>query len=310
MKILLTGATGFLGSHVVDRLLERQHDVAVLLRPHSDTWRIRAQLPQLTEIRGELARIAEVRQPIADFTPEVLVHLAWGGVENRFRNDTQLQLQNVNETAALVHLATQVGVQHVVGLGSQAEYGPKSATLTVDEPTQPTTLYGATKLAACHLSRVQCELAGVAWSWIRLFSCYGPRDNPSWLIPYLALTLHKGERPQLTAAEQQWDYVYVRDAADAIVRVAELRTATGLFNLGSGEAPTLRHIMETVRDQIDPQLPLGFGEVPYRPDQVMYLRADISRLEKLAGWQAQTPLLEGILQTVAWYRAHPDGRDD
>jgi nucleoside-diphosphate-sugar epimerase len=135
-----------------------------------------------------------------------------------------------------------------------------------------------------------------------VFSTYGPLEDLSWMIPYLIRTLLRRERPSLTACEQQWDYLFGPDAADAIWSVAKTTTATGVFNFGSGRANSLRKIVETLRDAIDPNLPLGIGEVPYRPDQVMHLEADIARLTRATGWTPATSLEEGLKQTVAWHK--------
>ena len=102
----------------------------------------------------------------------------------------------------------------------------------------------------------------------------------------------------MTRGEQLWDFLHVEDAARAFVAAAESHT-NGVFNLGSGEANPLRKVIEMVRDLINPALPLGFGEVPYRPDQVMCLQADIMRITSETGWRPQTPLLEGLAKCVA-----------
>src|SRR5436853_4032228 len=121
------------------------------------------------------------------------------------------------------------------------------------------------------------------------------------MIPYLILGLLRGEKPALTACEQKWDYLFGPDAADAIWSVLQAPSATGVFNLGSGSVASLRKIVETIRDAINPKLQLGIGEVPYRPDQVMHLEADISRLTQATGWTPATALEEGLRRTVAWH---------
>ena len=121
------------------------------------------------------------------------------------------------------------------------------------------------------------------------------------MLPSVILALLRGEKPALTLGEQRWDYLYVEDAVDAIWRAATTSSAQGVFNLGSGEAHTIKSIVERVRDLIDHNLPLGFGEVPYRPDQIMHLQADISRLKQVAGWSPQVSLDEGLRRTVDWF---------
>jgi nucleoside-diphosphate-sugar epimerase len=302
--VLLTGASGFIGSHVVRRLLaDGHHEVAVLLRPSSDTWRIADCPGQVRQIEGDLNRLAAVAKDVTAFAPEAVAHLAWFGVSSAHRNDPR-QVGNINATVELVELARQVGASHWVGIGSQAEYGPRGEPIDEDAPTRPTTLYGITKLSAGLLARQLCAAAGLRAAWLRIFSTYGPSDNPAWMIPYLIRKLLRGERPALTAGEQLWDYLYVDDAAEAVCHAILTPGAEGVFNLGSGRPATIRGIVERVRDRIDPRLPLGFGEVAYRPDQVMRLEANATRLREATGWLPKVDLDEGLTRTVRWFREH------
>jgi UDP-glucose 4-epimerase len=123
------------------------------------------------------------------------------------------------------------------------------------------------------------------------------------MIPTLIQSLLQRQRPALTPGTQLWDYLYVEDVARAIARVALDPAATGIFNLGSGSPQTVRSIAEQVRDAIDPHLPLGFGDVPFRPDQVMHLQADTRRLSQTTGWTPQVQLGEGLQRTIEWFRA-------
>jgi nucleoside-diphosphate-sugar epimerase len=140
------------------------------------------------------------------------------------------------------------------------------------------------------------------FAWLRLFSAYGPMDDSGWMIPSLIQQLLRRERPLLTAGTQLWDYLYVADAARAIAQVALTPQASGMFNLGSGRPETIRSVAERIRDAIDPKLPLGLGEVPFRPDQVMHLEADIGRLRATTGWSPEIDLNEGLRRTIAWFR--------
>ncbi len=112
----------------------------------------------------------------------------------------------------------------------------------------------------------------------------GPGDHPRGLISYVTQSLLRGERPALTTGEPVWDYLYVADAARAVALLASHPEAGGIYNLASGTARTIRSLVERLRDQINPDLALGFGEIPYHADQIMSLRADISRLQRLTDW--------------------------
>lgn len=299
-KVLLTGASGFVGSAVASELVRGGRQVAVLLRPASDTRRITGIIDRLTVIRGELGNLGACTAQIRAFAPEAVLHLAWEGVKGADRNGA-MQPGNIAASVDLYRLAAALDCQTFVALGSQAEYGPAAGKLAESAPTRPTTVYGAAKLATCLVLERMAAAEGRSFAWLRLFSSYGCDDDPSWLIPYMIHALLSGQRPSVTAAEQLWDYIHVDDAARAVIAAMDAR-ATGVFNLGSGRAVPLRQVMETVRDLIDPSLPIGFGEKPYRPDQVMHLEADISALSGSTGWAPAVPLEQGLRQVVRWHR--------
>lgn len=305
LKIFLTGATGFIGSYVLSALLERGHEVAVLVRKESDCWRIQAMMNQLIVICGDLADTRSYQNELKAFKPQCVVHAAWFGVGNTHRNDER-QILNVMHSVELLQVAADVGVQHFVGFGSQAEYGPKRKAINERASLKPTTLYGSSKLATYQLCKTLCEHDGLRFAWLRLFSTYGPKDDAHWMIPYLILKLLAGEKPRLTQGLQHWDYCHVADVADAVAHVIEHPKASGPFNIGSGSIYTIQSIVEKIRDLIEPGVSLRFGELPYRSDQVMHLEADISRITRQTGWVPKVILDEGLKDTVRWYLEHRD----
>lgn len=306
-RILLTGATGFLGASVLRRLVAERRDVVVMLRPPGDRRRIVDLLGKCRVLTGDLDDVAGYRRQLLEVAPEAVLHLAWSGVKGADRNSL-LQFRNVSATTNLFEAALEAGCRTFIGLGSQGEYGPQPGRISPTAATKPTTLYGAAKLAAGLLVDRAAASTGVKAAWLRLFSAYGPDDDPSWLIPYVIRTLIERKCPRLTAGEQVWDYLHVEDAASAVVAALDAG-ATGFHNLGSGRCRPLRAVVEQIRDRIDPRLPLGFGEVAYRPDQVMHLEADIDSLTRATGWKPGIPSEQGIAQTVDWYLAnHEESR--
>ncbi len=299
-KVLITGASGFLGAAVARQAVAQGREVALLLRPTSDTSRIADLLDKVAVIYGDMGKIDQARDALAAFGPEVVAHLAWDGVKGSDRNNPE-QMANIIASVALYRVAADLGCRRFVGLGSQAEYGPCPARCDESVSTQPTTVYGAAKLSTFWLLDRMAATDGNSFAWLRLFSCYGPGDDPSWLIPYMTLRLLAGEKPALTKGEQMWDYIYVDDAAAAVISLID-SDATGVFNLGSGQAHRLRDIVTKIRDLIDPELPLGLGEIAYRYDQVMHLEADITALTRATGWVPKMRLDQGLQLTVNWYQ--------
>jgi UDP-glucose 4-epimerase len=299
MRVFVSGATGFIGSYLVTELLARGHQPAVLLREGSDPWRLREVLGRVHVIRGSLEDVEALREPLQAFAPESIAHLGWHGVANTGRNDPG-QARNISATVELAALAADVRARTFVGAGSQAEYGPYDRMIREDDEARPTTLYGKAKLAAGSMAGQVCADRGLRFAWLRIFSTYGPRDNDIWLIPSTIRALKAGTRMPLTRAEQRWGFVHVRDAAAAFRIAIESPSARGLFNVGSSDAPPLRDTLERLRDLVDRTAELGFGDIPYRPDQVMILQADVGRLAAL-GWKPAIDFQTGLRETVAWY---------
>jgi UDP-glucose 4-epimerase len=294
-RVFVTGASGSVGAAASHALLGQGHQVAVLVR-QKDPVRLADILPQLTVIHGDLQDVPAFRPGLAVFAPEALVHAAWLGVQGAFRDDPK-QDQNLIFARDLMALASDLKLKQVVALGSQAEYGPHSGALDENASTHPNTRYGQTKLECCRLMLRLAENQGLPLAWLRLFSAYGPGDDPSWMIQSVIRQLLAGQRPALTPGEQRWDYLYLADVGSAVAAVLK-SGSSGIFNLGSGTAIRLRELVEQLRDLIDPSLPLDFGKIPYGPGQVMHLEADIHKLTHATGWQPKMSLAQGLARCV------------
>src|SRR2546428_7758540 len=236
MRVLVTGASGFLGSHVTRALVARGADVTALVRRGSDPWRVADVLPRLELVSADLAESEASARALQDAAPEVVCDLAWHGVGNRFHQDPSQVSANLQAHLDLLATAARAGCRRWIGLGTQAEYGPQSARIDERCPPVPTTLYGAVKLSVSLLGRQLAAQAGMEFVWLRLFSSYGPMDDPGWLIPSVTLRLLGRERPDLTAGTQKWDYLFVEDAAVEGEADAQAPTIRLVVTLRSGPA--------------------------------------------------------------------------
>jgi nucleoside-diphosphate-sugar epimerase len=295
LRILVTGAGGFVGAAVVKAAVAAGREVIALVR--NDTSRLSSTLDRISMHRLDLAETEAVSALLRSVKPDVVIHSAWEGVGGALRSG-DIQVDNIRTTVALADAAIGAGARKFVGIGSQAEYGRYDRKIVETDLPQPTMLYGAAKLAACHLAAQRCREAGVAFAWLRLFSVYGPGDNANWLIPSTAATLVRGKAPMCTEGTQKWDYLHIDDVADGVLAAAITDQATGVFNLSSGDPVAVRQIVETLRDLAAPGLDLTFGAVPFGPDQIMHLDGDNSRLRSATGWSIKVPLGEGLRQVV------------
>jgi nucleoside-diphosphate-sugar epimerase len=304
MRCLVTGASGHLGSYLTRLLLAEGHEVAIMVRSHSDLWRIADVVGATRVIHGDLSAMEQAAADIVAVAPETVFHLAWHGVGTDYRNDPTQIHQNLTGSVKLVEYARRAGCRCWIGVGSQAEHGRVEGSLHEDQPTKPVTMYGVTKLCAGMLTAQLCSTTSIRHVWCRLLATYGPKDDGNHFIPMVTRTLLAGEKPALTPGDQRWDYLYVEDAVDALYRLALQPRAEGVFILGSGESPSVRSMAQRIRDLIDPTLPLGFGELAYEHDQLMLLRGDPSKLRRATGWRPRVSMDDGLKRTVDWYRAH------
>ena len=302
MRLFITGASGFVGAATLRAALDAGHEVAAPVRLGSPARRLTPFQGRYLHLPLDLLETAGVAAAMAAFRPDAVLHLAWSGVENSARFERRQVSDNIETACALTEAAAACGARAFIGVGSQGEYGAAQA-MTEDALPRPTSLYGAAKVATFFLTRQLAEQAGLRHAWLRLFSTYGPEDNDGWLIPMLIAEMLAGRRPRTTLGTQKWDWLHVDDVARAMIAVAETPTAEGLFNLGSGQPVSVRWAVERIRDLAAPGMELKFGEIPFRPDQVMHMQADISRLTAATGWKPAIPIAEGLADTVAWYRA-------
>jgi nucleoside-diphosphate-sugar epimerase len=311
MRCLVTGASGFLGSHLVRKLLDEGHEVLAVVRQSSDLWRLGDVQNCLRFAYSPLSELKLIAKGVLAFRPTTVFHLAWtGGNSRKYLNDAAQVYENLPGSLDLVRLAYMAGCSSYLFLGSVVEYGICSRPVRETDIPDPDSLYGIAKLSTLRLSEALCRQFGVRFCGVRLFWAYGPMDDPLRMIPSVTTSLLAGKRPSLTPGEQVWDFLYVEDAVRALVALAESNSASGVFNLGSGAPLTIRNVVTQIRDAIDPALDLGFGDLPYPPGQVMHLEADISRLRAATRWTPEISLPEGIRRTVEWHKSHTQASAD
>ena len=306
MRAIITGATGAVGMALISELTGRGIEVAVLCRRGSARAANISEHPLIKKVECSLADMNEL--DMGDEKYDMFFHLAWDGTTGATRNDMYLQNNNVRYTLDAVNLAERLGCSVFVGTGSQAEFGRVEGKLNSKTPTFPENGYGMAKLCAGHMSREVCREKGIKHIWVRILSVYGPYDGDRSLIASAIKKLFDGEKPSFTAGEQMWDYMYSGDTARAMVELALGGKDGGVYCLGSGDARPLREYIEILRDTIDHKAELGFGDIPYAENQVMYLCADTSELKADVGFESRVGFEEGIRKTVEWYKKEKLGK--
>lgn len=296
---IVNGSLGTIGLALVNQLLKRNVKVYAIAFPGDP--RIERIPKDAIVVPCDMTQIDKLTEMIPE-PVDAFFHLAWAGTIGPGRDDMLLQTQNIRCAVEAAHTAKKLGCEVYVGVGSQAEHGRIEGKVTAAAPCFPTNGYGMAKLCAGQMTRVVCRQLGIRHVWARVLSVYGANDGPLSVISVLLDKLTKGEKPSLTAGEQMWDYLYAEDAGDALCCMAESGRDGAIYPVGSGRIRPLREYFEALRDAIDPSLPLGLGEIPYPPNQVMHLEADISELTRDTGFEPSTSFEEGIREVVRQYR--------
>ena len=300
-RVIITGPTGAIGMALIRKYTEMEAEVTAVC--HRGSRRI-SRIPVSDRVRVVECSLDEMKTlpELLEGRYDVFIHLAWACTAGEGRNDTDAQTQNIKYTMDAVEAAGRLGCTCFVGAGSQAEYGRVEGRLSAETPTFPENGYGIAKLCAGQLGRLRCSQLGIRHIWFRVPSVYGKYDGEQTMVMSSIRRMLRGESPEYTPAEQMWDYLYSEDAAQAFYLAAEKGKDGAVYCLGSGQAVPLKEYIEIIRDEIAPGLPLKFGARPYAEQQVMYLCADISELQKDTGFEPVVGFRDGIRETVQWMR--------
>jgi nucleoside-diphosphate-sugar epimerase len=303
-RALVTGASGFIGRHLVDGLIDAKTQVLALVRPGSrlpDRW------------HGEVTCIvcadwgeAGLRAALASRPFDIAFHLATYGVRPTDRDPGLMLRINVDLPALLVHLCKERGARLVMA-GTCSEYQKPAdrRPLTEQSPLEVTKLYGSSKAAGGNVASALAGSLGVRLRLLRFFNVYGAGEAPHRLLPSLVAGLGRGERVKLSEGTQVRDFIYVDDVVEACIKagddlVSPSRALTAAWNVCTGTGHSVRAFAALVAEAMGERAELlGFGELPMRADDEPYLVGDGERMFRELGWRPKHDLRAGIRAAVA-----------
>ncbi len=299
-RVIVTGATGTIGTALIKELIGHNIEVLVLCREGSPR---NVNIPVSDLVSQKFASLDDFATLENDTGKayDVFFHLAWDGTTGHARNDIPRQSRNIQYSLDAVELAKKFGCETFVGTGSQAEYGRVEGVLTPKTPVHPENGYGMAKLASGLMTRELAHQLGMRHIWIRVVSVYGSNDGAQTLVMSLISKLSHGESPKMTKGEQMWDYLYSGDAANAFYLLGDKGIDGKTYVLGNGKAKPLYEYADAIRNIVNPEVAIDFGAIPYVEQQVMHLCADISDLTQDTGWLPQISFEKGITATFEDY---------
>ncbi len=308
-QVLVTGATGFIGSHLARRLVAEGAQVSVFMRATSDRCLLADVLDRVQVHEVDICDEDAVRLAMEHICPEVVFHLAAIGMSEPFVSPPVAVRVNVQGTLHLLEAARQCGVTRFVHSGTAYEYGDAASD---DAPNKelldPVNTYAASKAAARAFVRLYARVYGLPTVNMRLFAVYGPGQPPKTLVASAACAALENRDFPMTPGEQRRDFVFVSDVVEGYLRAAVAAGLEGVsIDLGTGRAQTIREVVMKLFQIAGSRAKPLVGALPYRPSETMKQVADPQVARKLLGWQATTSLEDGLCQTVDWYRRSYDG---
>ena len=308
-RVLVTGATGFVGSHVVRRLLgDGAHVVALSSSvSHTSPPRLADVMADIEMVEGNICDASSVAHAVAVARPELVIHLAAFTHVGRsfYRLDENIQT-NVQGTVNLLQ-ALDGDYERFVYIGSGDVYGDGPAPFQEEQPVAPVSPYAVSKYAAERF----CRMFHQAYAWpivcLRPFNAFGPWQSVDRVVPELIVAGLTGKPLLMTDGRQTREFTFVEDVADAFVLGLTKPGIDGeVLNVCRGEEVSMRTLALTVAELLGGGLEPDFGALPYRPNEIWRMVGDSSRTERLLGWRATTSLADGLAHTIDWYRGRID----
>ncbi len=295
-RVLITGATGFIGSQLVTHLRDRGAQVFAGTSPRRGLSPTSRPCSSTSHSLSFDVRDAEaVRAAVDQADPDVVFHLAATGVTNPAVDPMTALMINAGGAVNLLEALRGSDVQRVVLVGTSHEYGAREATEGLD----PFSAYAASKVAAWAYGRMYWRTYGMPVVTVRPFQVYGPGQPEEALIPAAISAALSHEDFPMTAGEQQLDFVYVEDIADGMRVAAEAPQIEGeSLDLGTGVGHPVRDVVDEIWRLTDARGEVQAGALSYRCGGPMSLVADAERTAQLTRWRASTPLEEGLSTTI------------
>lgn len=288
MRIILTGATGFIGSKLLSVLRYQGHKLLILTRQRN----LRSYDKNEKYIQYNIGD--DFPNEIPDFSPDILIHLAWEGIPDF---SAEMCQKNVHNHIKFIQNIKKVStLKKVIVSGSCVEYGSKAGVCFEAERNSPNSYFSWSKQTLCDFYKFFCEENHIKLIWFRPFYVYGPGQREGSLIPTLLKALQNGHYPVLRNPVMANDYIHVNDLIDAFVAGLENQEVEGIYNLGSGKLTAVYEISEIIEELIHKTNKFSSGLVsePLHSSQLKGFYADISSAQVQLGWKPKWEIKQGI----------------
>lgn len=305
-RILVTGATGFIGSHLCRRLLDDGAHVHALTSTVSSIYPVRLvdMRDRLTLHGGNLNDSGAMASVVERADPQVVFHLgAYTHVGKSWDRVDECLQTNIHGSVNLLQVLARSNYERFVYTSTSEVYGDVAVPFREDAAVDPVSPYSVSKYAGERF----CRMLQRGRSWpivvVRPFNAYGPAQSPDRIIPEIIVKALRGERLAMTEGRQTREFNYVEDLVDGFVRAAITPGVEGeVFNIGGGEEISMRDLAKTILELMGDPITPEFGALPNRPAEIWSMRSDVTKATDRLGLRPARPLRDGLERTISWYR--------
>lgn len=302
-KIFVTGASGFVGANIIRALLKQNYDVHILNRTGKLSWRLKDLARSITIHTGDIIAYELLKKTMTKVMPDYIIHLAAYGAYH-YQNELKKIIEvNVEGTRNLLEASKDVPYRCFINTGSSSEYGFKDKPMKENDFCDPVSYYAACKLANTSICKVFAQLNNKPIVNFRLFSVYGPYEEPARFVPTITKALINKDVIKLTPGNQRRDFIYVDDVSDAYLKALSLgkKIQGEIFNIGTGKEYTNDEVVKQLFASTSSETIVEKGSYPKRTWDTSHWRADISHTQKTLKWKPMRSLEEGLKKNISWF---------
>lgn len=299
IRVIITAANSFIGRRLCKTLTNAGYFVYAVVRNSFVDTQMFGECQNLSIVYSDMNEYGSLHEKI-DGTCDIGIALAWNGTRGQKRDDHLQQEKNYKNSIECVQSFIKKGCKVVMTAGSQAEYGPRKTMQKVREIDEcnPNTEYGKFKLQFYLKALELCQQNGIRLIEPRFFSLYGPDDSDSTMIISIIRDMLRNIPCKLTLCIQMWDFLYIDDAIDALLKLLQNESAEGIYNFGSGLSQPLKQYIESMHEITKSRSPLLYGAIAYPATGMVHTNPSITRLCETIDWKPNISFEEGIKKVI------------
>jgi len=303
-KIIVTGASGFVGANLVKKIINK-NEIYIFTRKESDTWRLNDIKSEINVQTINFENKNKIQSVVNKIKPDYVFHLAtYGGYP--FQQDVKTIVDsNIHNSINLMQALSEYGrLEKFVNIGSSSEYGPKTKPMKEIDLASPIFPYGITKLTQTNFAKYFFVKNGLPSVTLRLFSVYGPLEEPGRLIYDIMTSILRKNILKLASKKAKRDFIFVDDVIEAIKKISKTPNIEGdIFNVGSGKEYSIEEVVNIVQSKLKKDLKVSWGNIEKQRsfETNNHWIANISKIKKEIKWNPKVNFEKGLAKTFEWY---------